>query len=516
MLVGDGDEGSLLVGGSLAPADPVRAVGDEGHDGGHGDGNAGDGPGRELVGAGIEEGLDRALVLDVAAVGGLLLTELRDHGGLAAVLLDVVLAVVDVGGEVGVEVVEFDVVLHADGLEETLEKLLPIINGLSVGGVVHEVRGQSAGLDGQLELDVRDIVVVELVLVNIEKLEEVGKALVVVAVGDDELSVGNGLLNLNMERKVLDGLVVLLDLLEVDADGLVRVLAVHEDVLDQIALHLLGGVFLGGVFVGIALLVVVVVVFGILLLLVILEPPAAGTAPAQVGKAVREVVELGKGVAILDAEGLGELLVVGHDVGEVLVLVLLLLLLVLILALVLILGLFGLDAQRLGQALHLVEDGGLGLFGGLLLVSVLPFVLIFETAVAAIALLVILVVLLLLGIGVVGIVFLNGLGLDVVVGGLGVPLDPVGLDLAGVGVGRHGGEALAGGRGGGTLAQEGDAGSEGKGGGGELHILLLLLLLGSRRKYCCCSCFIAIGEGLVRLVAVIGFCCCCCCGGGGD
>ena len=206
LLVGDADEGRLLVGGSLAAANAVGGVGHEGNDGKDRDGNTGNGTGAQLVGAGIEEGLDEVGLLDVATVGGLLLAELRDHGGLAAVLLNVVLHVVDVGGEVGVDVVQVDV-LHADGLEEPLEEFVPIVNDPSVRSIFHEVLGKITGLDGQLELDVHGIVVVELFLVDTEKLEQIGKALLVVTIGDGQLAVGDGLLDLDVKGKVLDGFV---------------------------------------------------------------------------------------------------------------------------------------------------------------------------------------------------------------------------------------------------------------------------------------------------------------------
>ena len=206
LLVGDVDERSLLVGGTRTTANAVGGVGHESDDGKDRDGNTGNGTGGQLVGAGIEEGLDEVGLLDVASVGGLLLAELRNHGGLAAVLLHVVLHVVDVGGEEGVDVVEVDV-LHADGLEESLKELVPVVDGLAVRGIVHEVLGKVTGLYGQLELDVHGILVVELFLVDTEKLEQIGKALLVVTVGDGQLAVGDGLLDLDVKGEVLDGLV---------------------------------------------------------------------------------------------------------------------------------------------------------------------------------------------------------------------------------------------------------------------------------------------------------------------
>ena len=207
LLVVDVDEGSLLVGGTRTTATLVGEVAYEGNDGEDGDGNTDNGTGAQLLGTGIEEGLDKVgLVLDVAAVGGLLLAELRDHGLLAVVLLNVVLHVVDVGGGVGIDVVEVDVV-HADGLEESLKELVPVVNGSGGRGIVHEVRGKDTGLDGQLKLDVHGLLVFEVILVETEKLEKIGKALVVVAIGDGELAVGDGLLDLDVTGEIGDGLI---------------------------------------------------------------------------------------------------------------------------------------------------------------------------------------------------------------------------------------------------------------------------------------------------------------------
>ena len=128
---------------------------------------------------------------NVALGSGLFLAELVFHGGLAAQLLDVHLRVVDGGLSGGVEVFEVDV-LNAEILEVTLQDLVDVVDLLSVGGVVHEVVVKITGRDGQLELDGRGILVLDLVLVNAEKFEEIGVALLVVATLNDKIAAGNG------------------------------------------------------------------------------------------------------------------------------------------------------------------------------------------------------------------------------------------------------------------------------------------------------------------------------------
>ena len=209
LVVRDVDERLLLVAGTLALTKPERAEGDEGDGGEDRDNDTGNGSGFESLGAGIQELLDGVLLRNVAKLGGLLLAELSDHGILAAPLLEGVLDVVDFRLEVGVNIFQVDVV-QSNRLEESLEEFLPIVDGSTVGGVVLEVLGQGTGLDGELELDVGGIVVVELVLVNAEKGEKVGKGLVVVSIRDDELTGGDGLLDLNVKGQILDGVICLL------------------------------------------------------------------------------------------------------------------------------------------------------------------------------------------------------------------------------------------------------------------------------------------------------------------
>jgi len=142
-----------------------------------------------------------------------------------------------------VDLFEVDFVLNAKRREKGLEERIPIVDGasicavvgavvglgvvglsvvaldilsveaivLSVGGVVggggHEVSPQFTVFDGQLDQDVRDNIVLELVLVDIETVEEIGKGLLVIAIVDKELSVINGSPNLDAGGEVLEALV---------------------------------------------------------------------------------------------------------------------------------------------------------------------------------------------------------------------------------------------------------------------------------------------------------------------
>ena len=208
-------------------------------------------------------------------------------------------------------------------------------------------------------------------------------------------------------------LTIIVEIVELDADLLVQILTILEDALNDVF-------FL--VFVGILLIVLVVDTFIV----------------ATVGdELVRQFVERGKRGAVLlvifvEAHGFGELRVVGHEVALVVVYV------------VGPVALLIVQAERLGEALHIVSDGGLSILGGLL--------------------------------GIVVVV----LG---VVGGLVAPF--VAIVVVSVltgrsGVGGDSGKTLPGGRFGGGTLQEGDAGEgEGGDGDGELHLDLMLLLLGT-------------------------------------
>ena len=203
-------------------------------------------------------------------------------------------------------------------------------------------------------------------------------------------------------------LTIIVEIVELDADLLVQILTILEDALNDVF-------FL--VFVGILLIVLVVDTFIV----------------ATVGdELVRQFVERGKRGAVLlvifvEAHGFGELRVVGHEVALVVVYV------------VGPVALLIVQAERLGEALHIVSDGGLSILGGLL--------------------------------GIVVVV----LG---VVGGLVAPF--VAIVVVSVltgrsGVGGDSGKTLPGGRFGGGTLQEGDAGEgEGGDGDGELHLDLML------------------------------------------
>mmetsp|Transcript_20786 Transcript_20786/g.49132 ORF Transcript_20786/g.49132 Transcript_20786/m.49132 type:complete len:261 (+) Transcript_20786:63-845(+) len=205
-------EGSLFIGNFLA----LSTEGDEGSsddaDGGdETDSNADNGPGRERVLA-----VGDHLVDDVAEVFGLLNAVLLHHGGLAAQLLDLVLDVVDISGNVGVDVVE-GVIIDADVGEEVLEERFPVVNVRSVGSVLGEVVLESARLDGELDLDVLHGIVVELVLADAESFEDTG---VVVISGVGAVCARNferveGGLDANVQGKGVDGLVQLVDVLVV-------------------------------------------------------------------------------------------------------------------------------------------------------------------------------------------------------------------------------------------------------------------------------------------------------------
>ena len=203
-------------------------------------------------------------------------------------------------------------------------------------------------------------------------------------------------------------LTIIVEIVELDADLLVQILTILEDALNDVF-------FL--VFVGIHLIVLVVDTFIV----------------ATVGdELVRQFVERGKRGAVLlvifvEAHGFGELRVVGHEVALVVVYV------------VGPVALLIVQAERLGEALHIVSDGGLSsLLGGLLIIVVV-------------------------------------LG---VVGGLVAPF--VAIVVVSVltgrsGVGGDSGKTLPGGRFGGGTLQEGDAGEgEGGDGDGELHLDLML------------------------------------------
>ena len=207
-------------------------------------------------------------------------------------------------------------------------------------------------------------------------------------------------------------LTIIVEIVELDADLLVQILTILEDALNDVF-------FL--VFVGILLIVLVVDTF------------IVGTVGDEL---VRQFVERGKRGAVLlvifvEAHGFGELRVVGHEVALVVVYV------------VGPVALLIVQAERLGEALHIVSDGGLSLLGGVL------------------------------G-GVLGIV-VAVLG---VVGGLVAPF--VAIVVVSVltgrsGVGGDSGKTLPGGRFGGGTLQEGDAGEgEGGDGDGELHLDLML------------------------------------------
>ena len=203
-------------------------------------------------------------------------------------------------------------------------------------------------------------------------------------------------------------LTTIVDIVEIDAGLLVQILTILEDALNDVFFL----VFL--VFVGILLIVLVVDTFIV----------------ATVGdEFVRQFVERGKRGAVLlvifvEAHGFGELRVVGHEVALVVVYV------------VGPVAVLVVQAERLGEALHIVSDGGLSLLGGLL--------------------------------GIIVVV----LG---VVGGLVAPFVAIVVVsvLTGSGVGGDSGKTLPGGRFGGGTLQEGDAG-EGEGGDGELHLDLML------------------------------------------
>mmetsp|Transcript_30095 Transcript_30095/g.70495 ORF Transcript_30095/g.70495 Transcript_30095/m.70495 type:complete len:247 (-) Transcript_30095:236-976(-) len=209
MLVVDIDEGSLLVGGALALSALVREEGDEESDSQDGDGNADNGSCRQALGAGINEGLEGALLLgEVAAVDGFLLTELLDHGRLAAGLFNGVLCVVDIGGEVGVDVIDFVVALDADGSNEVLKERFPVVDVRSVGGIGIKVVVESTGLDGELDLEGSEVLVVNIVVVESEILEDVFDVVIggVVLVGVLNIDILKGNLEANVERKVGEGL----------------------------------------------------------------------------------------------------------------------------------------------------------------------------------------------------------------------------------------------------------------------------------------------------------------------